>query len=302
MEEESKRPWPQPLTFTGVAEFAYASWGRLLAFELITALAAAGALVFFFEQAWVPVINRTIAELPAAGEIRHGTLIWSAPRPVRAAGTSFLWIAIDPTDSLERSEGGDLQFEFGRTELRVRSLFGYLSIPYSQKYAIALNRPELEPWWGAWHPFISVALGLSVIAGLLVIWAAVGFVHAWVARFIAFYADHFVTWGGAWRLGTASLLPGALFLVFAIVAYSLQRINLVQLLAAQAGHVLIGWIYLLFAPFCLLREPPPAPPPAEPEPTPAPRDPAPTKTDNPFQPGGKSGASKPRKENPFTES
>ncbi len=60
---------------------------------------------------------------------------------------------------------------------------------------------------------------------------------------------------GPWRLGAACLLPGALFFLAAIVAYTFHRINLVQLLGATVLHFMIGWVYLLFAPFSLPQEP-----------------------------------------------
>ena len=277
MEIEQKSSWPQPLTFKGLAEFAYSSWGRLWVFELVVAAAAALSVASFFEEAWAPAVDRTITALPPAGVIRDGVLVWSPPNPVRAPGTGFLWITVDPTDSLEGSEGPDLHVEFGKAELRLRSLLGSMAVPYPRGYIIELNRTELEPWWGAWHPAVTTALAAAVGVGLLILWAALGLLYAWPARLIAFYADRAVSWTGAWRLGTAALLPGGLFFTGAIVAYSLHRLNLVQFLAAAAAHVLIGWVYVLFAPFCLRRATP-APPRAQ---SPI-RDAQPKKRANPF--------------------
>jgi hypothetical protein len=56
-------------------------------------------------------------------------------------------------------------------------------------------------------------------------------------------------------MAAASLLPGALFLTLAIVAYTLHHINLVQLLLAAVLHVMIGWAYVLASPFCLPKQP-----------------------------------------------
>jgi hypothetical protein len=39
----------------------------------------------------------------------------------------------------------------------------------------------------------------------------------------------------------------------AIVAYACRELNFIQLLAAAVLHVMVGWVYVLFAPFCLPR-------------------------------------------------
>src|SRR5512140_2144545 len=109
MQEQPASAWVQPFTFAGAAAFGRASLGRVLAFQLAVALLAAAALISFFELSWVPVVRRTIHALPASGEIERGLLNWHPAAPVRTAGTSFLWISVDPTDSLEAGEGADLQ-------------------------------------------------------------------------------------------------------------------------------------------------------------------------------------------------
>ncbi len=251
MEDETKQAWAQPFTFSGVAAFAQARGGLLTAWQVGVALIAAVIIAAFFELAWVPVLERTIASLPPTGAIHNGELVWTQRPRVRITGSTFLGLDIDPEDLMETGEGADVQLEVRRSELRIRSLFGYVKIPYVKGYRIALNRSELEPWWGAWHPAVLAAMGGTVVAGLWVVWTILGFVYAWPVRLIAFYADRKLSWPGAGRIGAACLLPGALFLSLAIAAYTLHRMNLVQLMAAALLHIMIGWIYLLFAPFSL---------------------------------------------------
>jgi hypothetical protein len=255
MDERPNRPLTLPFTFQGVAQFARASFSRLVTFQLGVALIAAGGAAAFFELAWAPVVQRVLAKLPDTGTIQDGTLRWPRPEPVRALGSSFLWISVDPTDSLEPSEGADLQLEFGRTELRLRSLLGYWSVPYPKGYEIAFNRPDLEPKWGAWHLPLLVAASTGVTLGLLIIWSALALAYLWPVRLIAFYADRTLSWPGAWRLAAATLLPGALFFELAIFGYLFHHINLVQLLFAGVLHLMIGWVFVLACPFCLPREP-----------------------------------------------
>ncbi len=245
--------WPQPLTFTGVAAFARAPRGRLFLFQLFVSMLAAASVVTAFELAWGPVIRRAIIALPAEGAIRNTRLDWRSDVPVRVGGNSFLWISVDPTDTLEAGEGADLQVEFGATEIRLRSLFGFLMLPYPQGYRIALNRTELEPWWGAWHIWFDLALGVSVFTALLLTWAALAALYAWPVRLIGFYADRELTVMGAFRVGAASLLPGAIFFTLAILAYAIGQVNLVQLMAAAVLHLMIGWVFVLFSPFSLDR-------------------------------------------------
>jgi len=251
MDPEPESRWPQAFTFGGIAQFGRARVGQLWIWQLVVALLAALSLVAFVELDWVPVVNRTIAALPESGAIQDGKLVWPPAGPVRTAGSPFLWVSIDPTDSLEAGEGADLQLEFGPTELRARSLFGFLHIAYPEDLVVPLNRTELEPAWGAWHPAFAVGLGAAVVLGLMLAWWCLGLIYAWPIRLIAFYADRQLTWAGSWRVGAACLLPGALFFVAAMVAYTFNQINLLQFLGATALHLMIGWLYVLFAPFAL---------------------------------------------------
>jgi hypothetical protein len=254
MEEPSNRFLTQPFTFKGVADFARASLTRLFCFQVALAVFAAGAVTCFLEVAWVPVIQMVIDRLPRSGMIRSGKLEWQRTEPIRTVGSTFLWISVDPADSMELGEGADLQLEFGRTELRLRSLFGYWVVPYPKDYVVAFNHTELEPWWGAWHLPLSIAAATTITAALLLVWVFLALAYLWPVRLIAFYADRRLSWAGAWRMAAAALLPGAVFFSLAILGYTFHRINLVQLLLAAALHILIGWAYVLASPFQLPRE------------------------------------------------
>jgi hypothetical protein len=243
-----------PLTFGGVAELARGARTRQLrVYRRVIAIAAAASLTTFFELGWVPVIYRTIVALPPRGFIQNEQLTQIPPSPVREPGNGFLAITIDANNTGTPGEGADLQLRFQKSDVRFRSLFGDLALPYPPEVNISLNRTDLEPWWGAWHPAITASLAATVVVGLLVAWTGLALIYAWPARAIAFYADRELSWAGAWRLSSAALLPGALFLTLAIVAYTLRQLNLVHLLVATVLHVMIGWIYLCFSPLCLPR-------------------------------------------------
>src|SRR6185295_13372251 len=67
--------------------------------------------------------------------------------------------------------------------------------------------------------------------------------------FIAYLADRDVNWRGCWRAASAAMLPGALVMGGAVLLYGLRQLPLPGLMLAAALHVVIGWIYLIAAPF-----------------------------------------------------
>ena len=243
----------QPLTFGGVAAFSRASFSRLWAMEVVAALISAASIICLFYMAWEPSLREAITRLPDVGAIHGGYLEWSNSTVVRLSDSAFLSIAIDPSDTGETGQVGDVQLELRRTHLRFRSLLGHISIPYLPQWKIAMDRVKLEPWWGAWHPVVSAALGMSVGVGLLLVWGLLAAIYAPLARLIAHCAGRRTTLAGSWRLASASLMPGALLANAAIIAYSFGQINLVQLLFAGLLHLAVGWIFVLVSPLRLPR-------------------------------------------------
>src|SRR2546422_10203836 len=92
--EKSPIAW-QPVTPRGVAAFARASWPRLLLVQLVFALFAAAATVWFLTENWFPVLARAIDAMPAQGEIRRGALDWREDSPTNLADNVFLALAVD---------------------------------------------------------------------------------------------------------------------------------------------------------------------------------------------------------------
>jgi hypothetical protein len=252
--DESKSPvaW-QPLTPGGVAAFAGASWGRLLLVQGIIALLAAGSLVWFVHEAWYPVITEAISRLPEQGEIRAGRLDWFGDSPVLLAEGPFLAFSVDLDHVGEARSPAHVQIEFGRTEVQVFSLLGFVRVGYAAERAVAFNHGDVAPWWGAWAPaFLAIVSGL-VVAGLMVSWMLLATLYCVPAWLIGFFGNRELGLGGSWRLAGASLMPGALFMVAAIILYGLGGLDLVRLGAAAAAHLVIGWVYLLVSPTTVPR-------------------------------------------------
>ena len=243
------------MTLNAVASFAAAPYKRLLAFQLVFALGAAVAAVWTLHLAWIPGIEEAISRLPDRGAIRDGNLEWDKDAVMQLTEGSFLSIWVDAEGTIEVSRIADLSLELQRDRLQIHSLFGNLDVPYLSGWRVALNRPELQPWWGAWKPFVLLGIGLAIASGIFLSWYFLALLYATPIRVLAFYQDRDVTWMGCWRLAAASLLPGSAVMTGAILFYGLQRLNLLGLLIAAPLHIVIGWIYAALAPACLAALP-----------------------------------------------
>ena len=253
-DDKAQIAW-QPLTTRGVAAFARASLSRLLLVQLIVALLAAGTVVWFLHKCWFPTMSEAIRGLPPQGEIRSGHLDWTGPSPAGLAEGRFLAITVDLDHSGEARSPAHVQVEFGRVDVKVYYLLGNFQCAYSPRWAVAFNRTELWPWWGAWAPAILAILAGLIVGCLMVSWACLATVYWLPAWLIGFFANRHCSLGGSWRLAGAALMPGALLMCAVIVLYGWGALDLVRLAIAGAAHLLLGWVYLLVSPLCLPRLP-----------------------------------------------
>lgn len=257
MDAPSEKPpvaW-QPLTARGVAAFARASWGRLLLLQFFVALLAAATVVWFLHAGWFPTIAEAIRQLPAAGEIRSGSLDWRGDSPRRLAEGRFLAFVVDLTHQGELRSPAHVEVEFGKTDFKIISLLGFMQRSYPAGWIIPFNRDELEPRWGAWiPPILAIAAG-SVIVGLMLSWFCLATIYSLAAWLFGFFSNRDLSLFGSWRLAGASLLPGTLFLLGAIVLYGAGALDLVRLAVAAGLHLLIGWFYLFAGVSCLPKHP-----------------------------------------------
>jgi hypothetical protein len=247
MDELVEKPrfgW-QPLTRRGVAAFAPASVGKLLLVQFMVALLAAGAVVWFLQTAWFSAIGEAITRLPAQGAIGSGTLDWPGASAVKLAENHFLALVVDLSHTGAIRSPAHLQVEFGRNDVQIISLGGYLGIAYQRDWRLMFNRRGLEPWWGAWRPALLALAAALVIGGLMLSWSLLATLYCLPAWLAGFMANRQLSLGGSWRLAGAALMPGALLLAAAILAYGLGALDLIQLAVAGAGHIVLGWVYLV---------------------------------------------------------
>jgi hypothetical protein len=147
-------------------------------------------------------------------------------------------------EALARSPA-HLRAEFGRSDVRLFALLGFLEVRYPAKWRIAFNHDELEPWWGAWSPAVLAIAALLTGAGLMLTWRLLATLYALPAWLIGFFCNRQLSLAGSWRLAGAALMPGALFMAAVIFIYGLGWLDLVRLLIAAVMHVLVGWIYVV---------------------------------------------------------
>lgn len=236
----------QPFTFGGVAGFAGARPTRLLAVALAAAMLLAATTVWFLHRAYCPVILQAIQKMPETARIADGAL-QGVPETL-IAESKFLAIAATPGAGGEIGQDADLQIQLRQNEICAGSIFwpdwGWVW-EYGQGTSINLARSNLEPWWSAWQPVLLAGAGGAVVLILLLVWAVLAAIYAGPAKFIAWLADRYVTWGGAWRLALAALAPGSVVMAAAMLLYGWSVIDLVGLSFFLAVQGMIGWAYLV---------------------------------------------------------
>jgi len=247
---DSAEPKPaawQPFTPRGVAAFARASLGRLLLVQFIFALIAAVTLVWFLRTAWFPTVRAAIAQLPAQGEMKSGKLNWSADSPELLAEGHFLAFVVDTNHSGTLRSPAQIQIEFGRDDVFVYSLAGYHEWPYPGDWNFGFNRVELQPWWGAWSPPILWVAFAGMLAWCMASWtllATIYFLPVWLG---AFFKNRDLNLRQSWKLAGAALMPGAVVMILALLAYGFGVLDVVQLTVAAGMHLVMSWIYLIWS-------------------------------------------------------
>ena len=235
----------QPFTPRGVAAFARAPVGRLLLVQFLVAVLASATVVWFVHADWFPVISAAIARLPAQGQIHRGRLDWQADTAASLAEDRCLALSVDLTHQGQVRSPADFQVEFGKTDLRIFSLFGFAQCSYPPSWTFPLNQPELGPWWGAWAPPILAIVAGTVMVGLFLAWTVLASAYSIPLWLFAIFSDRDLSFGGSWRLSGAALMPGAVFLSGGVLLYGLGILGLIELLVVAALHFIISLVYTI---------------------------------------------------------
>src|SRR5690349_5285327 len=118
----------EPITPRGVAAFARASFGRLWLVQFIIALLVAGAVVWLLYSGVFPTVREAIRRLPDAGDIRGAKLDWRGSSPVSLAEGNIIAFTVDLDHTGDVRSPAHFQIEFGREDVMVHSLLGYLVV------------------------------------------------------------------------------------------------------------------------------------------------------------------------------
>lgn len=249
-EEPSPQPAGFPLSFSGVASFAATGWSRLLLWQTVLAIALSGSVLLVLGQYWAPVMDAAVAQLPEQAGLHNGQLEWPAEQTGVLAENSYLRIIIDPTGQQQHGQLADLQIEFHRQTWVLSSLLGYLDFPYAVD-EFRIERETHIPWWGSRRPFLLLGISVAIGAGYCLLTLLLGLMGVWPAKTVAFFADREGGLGKLWRLSTAAWLPAGALLTMGCLCYALQFLPLMGLIILVPLHLMVGWVFLFFAPFFL---------------------------------------------------
>ena len=242
----------QPFTPKGIAAFAGATFGRLFIVQVVVALLAAGAVVWFLSAVWFPGVEEAIRNVSGDGAVRAGHLDITGQMTERLVTNRFLTFAIDTQSQKAHAYSADVFVVLRSGYYEVCSLFGCRTFRYPVQ-STAFNRLELEARWGAWKPFLLGIAAVVVIFSLLFSWWLLATIYFLFVRTFAFFADREVTFGGSWRLCGAALLAGAVLLIAGVVGYGFGVVDVVRLLLIAVLHVIAPWVLIIFATRALPR-------------------------------------------------
>lgn len=242
----SETAW-QPLTPPGVAAFAEAPLRRLLLVQAVVGGVVGVAVALLLQLSWFPVIRAAIEKLPEEGRIRHAQLEWHGETPVVLANGRTLAVTVDLAHTRQYRLPADVQVEFGRDSIQFFSLAGYLEVSYPDRWVISVNQPEVQSWWNSREPALFVFSILGSAVAMFLVWAVMSTLYALPATMVASVTRRGAGYREMWKTAGASLMPGALLMVLAMLFYAAGGIDLVQLLFAFVIHLAAGWVYLFLA-------------------------------------------------------
>jgi hypothetical protein len=252
-EQELKRKALNPLTPAGIARFAHAPLGKVLAICFIFACIAGTSVILFTARCWSPVIDEAVRALPTNSVIEAGQLFWPERIARLLAANEYLAIDVNPETAKAQAKSSDVVLVFEPYGLRIGSLFGYAFLPYPERWVVQFNRDMLAPNWGAWQPAIIAGLGIGTALALMLSWTLLALLYAFYPWFVAALFKRDLLLHQAWKLCYAAMMPGSILMSFGLLLYVFGHISVVFFLIIFAVHFVIGWLYIFLAAFCLKK-------------------------------------------------
>lgn len=257
------RMLPIPTTFGGVAALGLSPLRWLVCWQVLLALGSALAIAWSLGASFGRDLRRAADSLPDDGRIHMGRLQWPGRPPEVLVQGPFLGILANPAAARDVGLTSDVVVVLESDRFAVRSLAGWLEVPYPPAMDLSLARVDMSGALAAWTQPALIVTGVAVFFGLLSIWWLLGFLYGTVLWALAAASGRMPDLGTAWRIACAALLLPAVLMTSAIVLYATRELGLLGLLAAVPIHVVAGWVYCLGA---LARLPRPVTNPFRPEP------------------------------------
>ena len=155
----------------------------------------------------------------------------------------FISLIITPSTQWQGNMTADFQIAATPSEIRFRSLLGYLSIPYPPDTEFRLPPSDIKPWWRAREALFTVLAFCLVSSALLATWSVLATLYFFPIAIANYFADRKNEFWETWRLAGSLLLPGALIMTLSILLYGFHLLGFLGLLVATALHFIVAWIY-----------------------------------------------------------
>lgn len=250
-----KHNLPHPLTPRGIATYATADRIFFTFTLALFAIICSVAVCIMMKRCLIQPINAAVERLPQQGCIANGRLEWFTNETTILIETRSLSIHVNPTDEEPIADGADLQIVFAKDKLLLRSLLGWLAIPYPKMFYFPLNLKELWTSWGAYKNSIIPAVFVISVFSLLLVWWMLAWIYSIPVSLIANILKRKVDAVGVFRISVMSQMLAAGIMAAGIVFYAYARIDLTTLCIIFAIHLPFAWIYLAITPFFLPKIP-----------------------------------------------
>jgi len=234
---------PIPTSFGGVASVAERSGAWLATWQWLLASLTGLVAVWTFHVAWARGLERAISNLPDEARILDGRLNWPDDRPAILHQGPFLAVVVDPSGLREYGLATDITLSIEADRLGVRSLLGWFALRYPPNLDLSLARLDATSKVSAWRSPFYFGLGIALAASLFAVWTGLSIVYGMVVWIAAAVLARPVPFRVARRLAGASLLPGCLLMIAAMILYATRQVSLVGFLITFPLHIVVGWVY-----------------------------------------------------------
>ncbi|MCX7872708.1 MAG: hypothetical protein N2487_05430 [Verrucomicrobiae bacterium] len=250
-----KHVFPHPLTPNGISAYANVSFAYTAYTILVFAIICSVSICWMFSRCLIVPLNLGVERLPEKGGISNGRLQWFTNETTVLIETRTLSIHVNPTDEEPIADGADLQIVFEKDRLLLRSLFGWLPIPYPKTLNFPLNLKDLWTSWGAYKNAIIPLVFIFSACFLVVVWGGLAWIYSIPIALLVKIIKAKTSSAGIFRISLMSQMLSALIMSAGVIFYTLARIDLTTLCIIFAIHIPFAWIYLLITPFYLPKIP-----------------------------------------------